>query len=204
MEHYILSKILYIMRFVCLISVCLLLGCNRSSSSKPQVVINTTMGNILVELYPDKAPQTVAAFLKNVDTHVYDNGSFYRVLKIDGMEPAYNSGLIQGGIYQKNPGISENLPAIAHESPKTTGITHTTGTISMARTTVGSAKSEFFICIGDQQQYDSSKRTNPDGEGFAAFGKVVEGMTVVRQIQNEKNTGDQFNRPIIINSISRK
>lgn len=192
------------MRCFYLLILVSLFACKGSNSTSPHVVVNTSMGNILIELYPEKAPKTVAAFLKNVDAAVYDSGSFYRVLKIDGMEPAYNSGLIQGGIYKKKSAEIESLPTIPHESPRQTGLTHTSGIVSMARTTVGSATSEFFICIGDQQQYDSSSRTNPDGQGFAAFGKVIEGMSVVRQIQNERNSGDQFDRPIIIQSIRRK
>ena len=178
-------------------------SCTQSKTSTPHVLIKTEYGDIELELYAEKAPKTVAAFLANVESGIYSDGSFYRVLKNDDVPEEYNQGLIQGGVFQAKPGIVAGLKKVEHESPKQSGLTHESGTISLARTTPGSATSEFFICIGDQKQFDSSSRGSSDGLGYAAFGKVVEGMKVVRMIQNAKNTGENFNSPVKISGIKK-
>jgi peptidyl-prolyl cis-trans isomerase A (cyclophilin A) len=179
----------------------LLFSC--SSSKNPHIIIKTNLGNVEAELYPDKAPKTVAAFLSYVDSGFYKNSSFYRVLFIEAMASDYNTGIIQGGIWQSNNKKAIALPGIVHEPPKQTGLSHTTGTLSLARSTPGTANSEFFICVGDQSGYDSSKNYNPDGLGFAAFGRVVSGMEIVRQIHKQPANGQSFTKPIIILNIER-
>ena len=180
-----------------------LISCSEKKYTSPHVLIDTEYGEIELELYPDKAPNTTSAFLANIDARLFNNSSFYRVVKNDNVPPEYNSGLIQGGIYNTNPTGQASIKKILHESPKQSGLSHTSGTISMARTTPGSATSEFFICIGDQPQFDSSSGGNFDGLGYAAFGKVVKGMKVVREIQNKKSNGESFMAPIKINSIKK-
>ncbi len=187
----------YILVFVLLVSH----SCQQETYENPHIEILTEYGNIEAELFPSRAPLTVAAFLKNVKNKVYDKATFYRVLKNEELTEQYNSGLIQGGIYATNSELENTLPAIAHESPKQTGISHTSGTLSMARTEPGTARSEFFICIGDQTQFDSSRRTNPDGLGYAAFGRVVKGMKIVRKIQALENNGDRILYPAQIKKI---
>ena len=177
-------------------------SCRTANKSEPHVIINTSLGDIEVALYPEKAPKTVKAFLENIKAGVYKDAVFYRVLKDENVPPEYNTGLIQGGMYNNHH--AQERPFIEHESPKQTGIMHESGTISMARTTPGSASTEFFICIGDQKQFDSSNRGNSDGLGYAAFGRVVKGMPVVRKIQNKRSSGDRFDEPIRINNIEEK
>lgn len=189
--------------FFLAIPVLLLFSCGQKKYDEPHVVISTNVGDIELELYPKKAPKTVTAFLSYVDQKMYDNGSFYRVIKKEEVSSEYNSGLVQGGIIKTAADKYSKLAGIPHESPRETGLSHTNGTISLARTTPGSASSEFFICIGDQTQFDSSRRTNPDGLGFAAFGKVIKGMSVVRKIQAEKNNGDEIITPIKITGIRK-
>ncbi len=178
-------------------------SCSQSNTKEPHVLIKTDYGDIELELYPEKAPKTVAAFLANIDAGIYKDVSFYRVLKNEDLPEEYNQGVIQGGVFQAKPELVPGLKKVDHESPRQTGMTHESGTISMARTTPGSATSEFFICIGDQKQFDSSNRGNSDGLGYAAFGKVVEGMKVVRQIQNTKSSGESFVSPIRISNIKK-
>lgn len=180
------------------------LGCQTKNSDTTQVKIITDAGDITLELYPKKAPKTVAAFLKYVDSNYYKNGSFYRVIKNENLAAEYNKGLIQGGLYLSTPEKLNSLEGTVHESPKQTGLSHTNGTISMARTTAGSAKTEFFICIGDQKQYDSSLNVNADGLGMAAFGRVVKGMDVVRKIQSKNSNAENFETPISITNIKRE
>lgn len=113
------------------------------------------------------------------------------------MPTDYNSGLIQGGVWP-------NLKAVAgieHESTKQTGLSHTSGTLSMARTGVGTATTEFFICIGEQTGLDAGRSGTKDSLGFAAFGKVTKGMSIVRKIQATRSTGDQFDEKITIANI---
>ena len=179
----------------------LLFSC--SSNKNPHIIIKTNLGNVEAELYPDKAPKTVAAFLSYVDSGFYKNSSFYRVLFIEAMASDYNTGIIQGGIWQSNNKKAIALSGIVHEPPNQTGLSHTTGTLSLARSTPGTANSEFFICVGDQTGYDSSKNYNPDGLGFAAFGRVISGMDIVRQIHKQPANGQSFTRPITILNIER-
>jgi peptidyl-prolyl cis-trans isomerase A (cyclophilin A) len=188
-------------KFILLSTMLFLFSCNKSKH--PHIKIVTSLGNIEAELYPDKAPVTVAAFLSYIDSGFYINSSFYRVLLIESMASNYNTGIIQGGIWQSNNKKATVLPGIKHESPKQTGLSHTTGTLSLARLQAGTASSEFFICIGDQTEYDSSRAFNPDGLGFAAFGRVVSGMSIVRKIQSEPANGQVFNKPITILNIEK-
>ena len=181
----------------------LIISCNPSYKN-PHVVIETNFGNIEVELYPDKAPKTVSAFLSFVDSGYYKECSFYRVLKEENQpSAAFKTELIQGGLWQKNYKREMTLPHIPHEPTNITGLSHTNGTISLARTTPGSGSSELFICVGDQHSYDYGGGANPDGQGYAAFGKVFKGMDVVRNIHNQPEDGESFYPPIEIINIKR-
>lgn len=181
-------------------AILFLFSCNANKN--PRIQISTNFGNIEAELYPDKAPKTVAAFLSYVDSGLYKNSSFYRVLLEESMSEN-NKGLVQGGIWLSNNKKAETIPGIEHESPKQTGLSHNSGTLSLARTTAGTATTEFFICIGDQTEYDSSKTLNPDGLGFAAFGKVISGMEIIRKIQEQPASGQSFVIPVEILKIER-
>jgi peptidyl-prolyl cis-trans isomerase A (cyclophilin A) len=148
-----------------------------------RVRIVTDSGTITVALEPTKAPGTVANFLRYVDEHRYDGGSFYRAVTLQNQLPAAQQPqieVIQGGI---DADSSKRLPPIPHETNDKSGIRHTDGVISMARGAPGSASSEFFFVINDQPSLDFGGKRNPDGQGFAAFGHVVSGMDVVRRIQ---------------------
>ncbi|MGC4103855.1 peptidylprolyl isomerase [Ferruginibacter sp.] len=174
-----------------------------SSNQHPRILISTNYGNIEAELYPDKAPKTVAAFLSYVDSGLFKNSSFYRVLLEESMASNDNTGLIQGGIWQSNSKKAMALPGIEHESPRQTGLSHTNGTLSLARSKPGTANSEFFICIGNQEGYDKSTGVDGDELGYAAFGKVTSGMEIVRKIQEQPANGQSFTNPILIKNIER-
>ena len=189
-------------RSILLISV-LFCSCNQSVNNENRFVIDTDYGNIEIELYPGKAPKSVAAFLSYVEAGYYKNGSFYRVLKADELPNDNNTGLIQGGRYTTNTG-SVNIKGIPHESTETSGLSHTDGTISLARTTPGTATTEFFICIGDQSPLDHGRRGTEDGLGMAAFGKVIAGMDIVRMIQAQPANGDRFKKNCTIRNIKKK
>ena len=139
--------------------------------------------------------------MANIQAGVYKNGSFYRVLKAEDLPTDFNSGLIQGGTWQEDK--TRSIAYISHESTKQTGLSHTDGIISMARKDTGTATSEFFICIGDQSALDFGRKGNPDGQGYAAFGKVFRGMDIVRKIQNQKSHGENFVEKIDIRKIEK-
>jgi peptidyl-prolyl cis-trans isomerase A (cyclophilin A) len=188
-----------------LIVGCFCFSCNQKTIYKRTTVkIETNFGDIIVELYPEKAPKTVVAFLSYVDSGYYKNGSFYRVLKAaDQPSSSFKSDLIQGGIWQTKNKKQISLPGIPHETTKQTGILHKDGTISMARLAPGTASSEFFIVIGDQPAYDYGGDANADGQGFAAFGKVIKGMDVVQQIHEQPDNETNFTPAIKIIDIVR-
>ncbi|MDB5199798.1 MAG: peptidylprolyl isomerase [Chitinophagaceae bacterium] len=182
----------------------LLISCSHPKYKNPHVLIETTFGDIEVELYPEQAPKSVAAFLSYVDSGFYNNSSFYRVLKKENQPSAsFKSELIQGGIWQTNYKKGISLPGIPHEPTNKTGILHKDGILSLARTTPGTASSEFFICVGDQPVYDYGGLANADKQGFAAFGKVIKGMDIVRKIHQQSDYEESFDPPVKIINIKR-
>lgn len=147
-----------------------------------KVLMETEAGNIELELYADKAPVSVANFLKYVDEKLYDGAVFYRVVRMDNQpKNKVKIEVIQGGL---NTDTTKRLLPIVHETTVKSGLKHFDGTLSMARMGPGTASSEFFICINDQPELDAGGLRNPDGQGFAAFGKVTKGMDIVRKIQS--------------------
>lgn len=179
-------------------------SCTHPTYKYPHVKIKTNFGDIEIELYPDKAPNSVSAFLSFVDSGIYKGGSFYRVLKEENQpSAAFKTELIQGGIWQTNYKKGIALPHVPHENTNITGLSHTDGTISLARTAPGTASSEFFICVGDQHAYDYGGRANPDGQGYAAFGKVFKGMEIVKEIHHQPEDGESFYPPLEIINIVR-
>jgi peptidyl-prolyl cis-trans isomerase A (cyclophilin A) len=173
------------------------------SQQAPRVVIETELGSITVEVYPEQAPVTVANFLQYVDEGRFEGATFYRVVRLDNQpNDDVKIEVIQGG---PRPRSREGrLPPIEHETTEVTGVRHVDGAISMARNRPGSASSEFFICVGNQPELDYGGRRNPDGQGFAAFGKIVSGMDVVRRIQQQGPGAEQYlENPIPIVQIAR-
>lgn len=186
------SNVLYI--------VILLLFFTGCEKPKELVVIETEVGNIEIELFTEKAPITVQNFLKYVDGNFYKNSEFYRTVTMDNQpDNEIRIEVIQGGIFQDK----EIFPSIKHETTNITGIKHLDGTISMARSNPGTATDDFFICIGDQPELDFNGKRNPDGQGFAAFGKVTKGMDVVKKIHMSYVEGQYLNPRITIRSILR-
>ena len=188
------------MRTIIAFLICtIFFSCSNKKNDNPVVVIKTAFGDIEIELYPKQAPKTVAAFLANVEKGLYKNANFYRVIKNDDLDQQTNYGVIQGGIWPTKNGLQ-----IDHESTKQTGLSHVSGTISMARTTGEKATTEFFICIGEQQLFNEGGKSPEDSLGFAAFGIVTKGMSVVRKIQDQKNDADKFIQNISINNIDKE
>ena len=152
-------------------------------NNNPRILIQTQLGNIHVELFVQQAPITVQNLLRYVEEERFSQAVFHRTVHMDNQpNNVHKIEVIQGGLRDDDHPLS--LPPIPHETTQQTGILHTNGTLSMARHEPGTASSDFFICIGDQPELDFEGRRNPDGQGFAAFGRVVEGMHVVHKIHN--------------------
>lgn len=180
-------------------------GCgDRKPRTGVHIVIETKFGDIEAELYPEKAPATVSAFLRNVDAGHYRNTSFYRILRDDNqVTGAPHSYLIQGGLWQSNPALEQKLPLIPHEPTNKSGLHHEAGSLSMARNAPGTAGSEFFICLKDQTGFDYGGENNPDGAGYAVFGKVVSGMETVQKIYQQPQYEQEFTPAVTILDIKR-
>ncbi len=184
----------------------LLTGCAHSrgemSSSRPRVLIGTELGDILVELYPDRAPITTANFMRYVDEKRFAGASFYRTVTLENqVDSGVKIEVIQGGLGWKES--EARLDPIPHETTAETGVRHTDGTISMARNEPGSADSEFFICVGDQPELDFGGKRNRDGQGFAAFGRVIAGLDVVKQIHSGHAEGQMLTPEVRITDVHR-
>jgi peptidyl-prolyl cis-trans isomerase A (cyclophilin A) len=172
------------------------------SAENPKILMKTELGDILIEVYPDKAPVTVANFLRYVDEGRFEGALFFRAVTMDNQpNMEIKIEIIQGGL--SRAANARPLPPIEHETTDETGILHKDGTISMARLMPGSASSDFFICVGDQPSLDFGGMRNRDGQGFAAFGMVIEGMDVVRKIQQQPSERQYLTTPIKIFSIKR-
>lgn len=172
------------------------------------IVISTSEGDIEIELFMEQAPITAGNFLKLVEGEHLDGGSFYRVVTYENDNGNPKIEVIQGGLGD----AASAFEPIDHETTEQTEILHKDGVISMARGDVGTASSEFFICIGDQPGLDHGNSRNADLQGFAAFGKVVKGMDVVRRINglpagalgdSDYATGQILEEPVTIVSVRR-
>lgn len=191
-------------RNLLIIVIVFIAACKGAENKNPHVDISTKFGDIEVELYPEQAPETVKAFLRYVDSGYYTNSAFYRVLRDDEQPSnAPKSELIQGGLWKTNYKLSAGLPGIKHETTAQTKILHKNGVISMARLEPGTANTEFFICVGDQPGLDYGGANNTDGQGYAAFGKVVKGMNVVHSIYDAPESDGEFDPLIYIFKIKR-
>jgi peptidyl-prolyl cis-trans isomerase A (cyclophilin A) len=172
--------------------ITLLVSCKQNN---PKVIIETNLGEITLELYEKEAPLTSKNFIRYIDEKRYEGATFYRVVTPNNQpDSKIRIEVVQGGLYEDDH--PQALPPIAHENTKQTGIKHLDGVISMARYGPGTATFEFFICVGDQPSLDCGGNRNPDNYGFAAFGKVIDGMDVIRQIHQQPEK-DQYLEPRI-------
>jgi peptidyl-prolyl cis-trans isomerase A (cyclophilin A) len=176
----------------------------RSAAQAPvRVLVQTELGDIVLEVDTKRAPNTAANFLRYLDAGHYDGGTFHRTVKMDNQpDSPVKIEVIQAAVNADR--AKDGFPPIPIERTSVTGLRHTDGAISMARGQPDSASSGWFICINDQPSLDFGGGRNPDGQGFAAFGRVVQGMEVVRKIQQAPNTDAQrLTPPIKILKIAR-
>lgn len=189
-------KSLFVLACVLILQAC------TSASDVVMVQIRTSMGVIQVAIDTLNAPVTATNFLRYVDDGLFDGGSFFRTVRDDNQPTdSIRIAVIQGGANPEYEG--EFFDAIPLERTSVTGLMHTDGAISMARDGPDTAKGSFFICIEDQPELDFGGMRNPDGQGFAVFGRVTEGMDVVRRIQMEPVERQTLTPTIEILSVER-
>lgn len=173
---------------------------NGWAQELPKVKMTTGLGDILLEIDTIHAPVTAANFLDHVESGTYKDAIFYRVVRMDNQpNNDVKIEVVQGGVFSEV--LLEKIKPIIHETTNKTGLKHVDGTLSMARMEPGTASTEFFICVGNQPELDFGGKRNPDGQGFAAFGKVISGMEVVRKIQHLKDENQILEEPLKISHI---
>jgi peptidyl-prolyl cis-trans isomerase A (cyclophilin A) len=194
---------------ICLASIAAAAPAAQQDGLRPGEVLvrlETPFGAIDLAIDEKQAPITAANFLKYVNGGFYDGGRFHRATRPDNYTPAPPNRpmmqVVQAGI---NPARrDEAFPAIPLERTSVTGLRHVVGTVSMARTPgADTARSDFFICLDDQPSLDFGGLRFDDGQGAAAFGRVVSGMDVVRRIQQQPVEKQALTPPIPITKASR-
>jgi len=187
-----------------------LAACSGSLENEPVVFFETTAGLIEITVYPEVAPISSSDFLRYVDDGLYNNQGFYRTVRADNDPRNMGMSLIQGGrLDQEMVG-----GPIAHELTTDTGISNANGAVSIARNEPGTGSAAyFFINIGNNDFLDTGGSRNPDGQGYATFARVTDGMDVVRTIQsgevvtasaNPATQGQILADPVLITRAYRK
>ena len=196
-------------------AIALMVVCCAGSASAGQVSSNVTvlvvtdLGDITVAIDTEHAPHTAANFLRYVDEGQYNGGVFHRTVTMQNQpNNDVKIEVIQGAVNPKfrdesYPPKSGHDPILLERTNKT-GLKHKDGAISMARSGPDTATSGFFFCIGDQPDLDFGGKRNPDGQGFAAFGRVILGMDVIKKIQMSTRAGQTLKPPIVIEKVERK
>ena len=154
---------------------------------KPDVVFETELGSFTVEVDPDRAPASAGDFLRYVESGLYDGQGFYRTVT-PGTDPrGQGMSLVQGGRLDLLP----RGGYVPHESTGTSGLSNTEGSVALARTEVGTGSAAFFfVNLGDNIMLDEGGNRNPDGAGYAVFGRVTDGMDTLRAIQARPTSRD--------------
>ena len=169
---------------------------SRAGGALPRVALRTSLGEIVLEVDVVRAPVSARNFLRYVDAHRYDGGAFHRTVTTSPDNQPRSAVKID--VVQAGGAPGTDLPPIPLERTRDTGLAHVDGAISMARDGPDTATSDFFVCVGAQPSLDHGGKRNPDGQGFAAFGRVVKGMDVVRRIHAAPAEGQSLHPPVPI------
>ena len=144
-----------------------------------RVQIDTELGPIVAEIHADRAPASAGYFLTDVQARRYDGSSFFRIVTLANQTGRPKIEVIQGGLKHERTDLPSVIP---HETTVMSGLKHLKGTLSLARFAPGAVYHSFFICLRDEPVLDFGGGRHPDGQGFAAFGRVAEGFDVVERI----------------------
>ena len=166
-----------------------------------RVAVRTALGEFVLALDAERAPATVRNFLRHVDAGRYRGGAFHRTVTTSPDNQQRNAVKID--VVQAGPAPGPEFPPVALERTRDTGLSHVDGAVSMARDGPDTATADFFVCVGPQPDLDHGGRRNPDGQGFAVFGRVVSGMDVVRRIHRAPARGQSLEPPVAILEVVR-
>jgi len=168
------------------------------------VEITTSLGSFVVEVYPDKAPLSAGNFLAYVDGGFLGEGSVYRIATArNEPDKPHPIEVIQFGWKWLEGGKGTPIPPIGLETTVQTGLSHKKGSVSTARFERDNGGYAFFICMRDEPELDHGGRRHPDGEGFAAFGRIAAGWDVVEQIFARAEARDMMEHPVPITAAKR-
>ena len=162
-----------------------------------RVRIETALGDLEIEVFETLAPASAGYFLADVQAGLYDGSSFFRIVTLSNQsaEKHRRIAVIQGGLRHDREDLP---PVIPHETTAMTGLKHLKGTVSLARFAPGAVYHSFFICLRDELALDFGGARHPDGQGFAAFGRVVEGFDVVQRIYARAEEAEYLKTEIAI------
>jgi len=178
----------------------LLLG--LPAAAAVQVEIKTTEGSIMAEINTEAAPVSACNFLRYVRAGAYDGGEFFRTVRSDAPVPGLNQVPIDVVQARAKQGVAhDQYGPIALERTSKTGLSHRAGALSMARLAPDSATSSFFIVTQDSLELDFAGKRYPDGQGFAVFGQVRDGLPVLRQAQLGEAEQEQLKTPLVIEQV---
>jgi len=172
------------------------------ASAQVQVEIKTSMGTLTASINTDAAPVTACNFLRYVRAGAYNGGEFFRTVRSDAPVPGLNPVPIDVVQARASKGVEHNqFGQIALERTSMTGLSHRAGALSMARLAPDSAASSFFIVIQDSLELDYGGKRYADGQGFAVFGQVLDGLPVLRRIQLGEAEQEQLKSPVVIEQV---
>ena len=167
------------------------------------IVIETELGSIEADLDSARAPITVTNILRYIDGKLFDGARFFRAVRMDNQPgDSVKIEVIQLSISREN--AARGFPPIPLERTNVTGIRHLDGTLSMARSGPDTGTSSFSIVINEQPEMDFGGKRQPDGQGFAAFGRVTKGMDVVKKIQSQPFNAQRLVTPVQVVRITRR
>ena len=182
--------------------IALLLALASAAAPPPErVTFHTALGDFVVEVDLARAPASAANFLRYVDAGRYRGGAFHRTVTTSPDNQPGNSVKID--VVQAGAAPGTDFPPVKLERTRDTGLGHVDGAVSLARDGPDTATSDFFVCVGAQPELDHGGRRNPDGQGFAAFGRVVSGMDVIRRIHAAPAKGQSLDPPVRILDAAR-
>ena len=184
-----------------MIALLLALAVAAPPAPLPRVLFRTDLGDLVIEVDEARAPATARNFLRYVDAGRYAGGSFHRTVTTS---PDNQPGkAVKIDVVQAGAAPGKDLPPVALERTRDTGLLHLDGAVSMARDGPDTATSDFFVCVGAQPSLDFGGKRNPDGQGFAVLGRVVSGMEVVRRIHAAPARGQSLAPPVKILGAAR-
>jgi len=165
-----------------------------------RVRIETALGDIDIEAFDERAPASAGYFLHDVKGGLYDGSSFFRIVTLSNQrtEKRRKIAVIQGGLKHEREDIP---PVIPHETTTVTGLRHLKGTVSLARFAPGAVYHSFFICLRDEPVLDFGGARHPDGQGFAAFGRVIQGFDVLERIFAQAEAQEYLENEIRIERV---